>query len=849
MPDQDPFCGDPQRRADVAKRTDLNGIDYVEVEPGDHTLIHVYFLNGVAVTANAAGISVTGGTRVIGISVTKVIAVAPDGHFDISVDKGGDYSIYAITIAAPELDTHLNRALFSFMASCPVDFDCLPPRECLPESKAEPALDYMAKDYASFRQLMLDLLPKLNPEFVERNPSSLDIALLELLAYTGDQLSYYQDAVANEAFLATARQRISARRHARLVDYRMHDGRNAWTHVHVQVSAVLPNLPQGSPMVTQVSAPLRGDTQPPGAVILQSQLDADALDTDPALSGAVVFETTHPIDLYPVNNEILIHTWGNLECCLATGTTDAFLYSVSPGGSTAIRPVLAKGDFVLFEEVLGPATGDSADASPRHRQVVQISEDPQATTDPVYNDQITNGTPGLFQPGDTELPLVHIRWRRQDPLAFPVCVSVRHPDTGLISNVSIARGNMVLADHGLTTGDDFVLTTPVPAGDRPFQLGLARSPLTVQCVPTDVTTDMVVYDPITGRLITPRRDVSCDVREAQPSVTVFLKDEAGNETLWLPRPDLLESSSFDQHFVAEVGNDGNAVLRFGDGEYGTDVGGTVQFRPVYRIGNGRAGNVGNDALAHVVLAAKSAAIVAIRNPIPATGGTDPETIEEVRQFAPQTFRAEQFRAVTEADYRAAARKLPEVSSAAASFRWTGSWYTVYVGIQPRDSSDLILQNTGEIDLSPLLKLTVSSALEHYRLAGYDLEIRPPTFVPIELWLEVCAAAGYFREDVARAVVQALGTGVLPDGRPAFFNQQRFAFNQSVYLSQIYAAVMAVQGVSSLQVTRLRRFQQLDTGELAKGVLPIGPWEIAQLDNDPNFMEHGVLQVTGLGGKA
>ena len=45
------------------------------------------------------------------------------------------------------------------------------------------------------------------------------MALVELLAYAADNLSYRQDAIANEAYLATARQRVSVRRHARLVDY------------------------------------------------------------------------------------------------------------------------------------------------------------------------------------------------------------------------------------------------------------------------------------------------------------------------------------------------------------------------------------------------------------------------------------------------------------------------------------------------------------------------------------------------------------------------------------------------------------------------------------------------------
>ena len=62
----------------------------------------------------------------------------------------------------------------------------------------------------------------------------IGVALVEVLAYVGDYLSYYQDAVATEAYLDTARQRISVRRHARLVDYRMHEGCNARAWVTVE---------------------------------------------------------------------------------------------------------------------------------------------------------------------------------------------------------------------------------------------------------------------------------------------------------------------------------------------------------------------------------------------------------------------------------------------------------------------------------------------------------------------------------------------------------------------------------------------------------------------------------------
>ena len=238
----------------------------------------------------------------------------------------------------------------------------------------------------------------------------------------------------------------------------------------------------------------------------------------------------------------------------------------------------------------------------------------------------------------------------------------------------------------------------------------------------------------------------------------------------------------------------------------------------------------------------------MRNPLAAGGGVDPETIAEVQQWAPQAFRAEEFRAVTEADYAAVAVKLPQVQSAVASFRWTGSWYTVFVGVQPSSTTHLVLKPNGITLLSDSLRQTVFDFLTSYRQTGYDLEIRPPQFLPLEIDLSICTAPGYFRGDVEQAVLNALSSHILPDGTRGFFYPGNWVFGQSLYLSQLYAAAEAVQGVDSLEVTVFRQFGRPDNGELAKGVITASPWQIVQLDNDPNFQEHGVLKLTVLGGK-
>src|SRR5206468_8696108 len=115
---------------------------------------------------------------------------------------------------------------------------------CPPEKRDEPEINYLAKDYASFRQLILDRLALIMPDWQERHVPDLGIALVEVLAYAGDHLSYYQDAVATEAYLETARQRISVRRHVRLVDYPMHEGCNARAWVCVETDTNMPVTPK-----------------------------------------------------------------------------------------------------------------------------------------------------------------------------------------------------------------------------------------------------------------------------------------------------------------------------------------------------------------------------------------------------------------------------------------------------------------------------------------------------------------------------------------------------------------------------------------------------------------------------
>ena len=68
------------------------------------------------------------------------------------------------------------------------------------------------------------------------------------------------------------------------------------------------------------------------------------------------------------------------------------------------------------------------------------------------------------------------------------------------------------------------------------------------------------------------------------------------------------------------------------------------------------------------------------------------------------------------------------------------------------------------------------------------------------------------------------------------------------IEAIYRAAQEIPGVDSVRITRFRRQGTRDTRALLDARIDLGRLEIARLDNDPNYPEHGVLRLTMLGGK-
>ncbi|MGH6649746.1 MAG: putative baseplate assembly protein [Sphingopyxis sp.] len=834
------FCGTERRRQRVAEANVdtgggvlLNGIDYLEVVDRDaptpdlrQRLLTLTFLRDDGVLA--AGVPlldpdnfrIDGGTRITGIRVTDVAAGPVPFSLTLTLDAAGDYSPYRLSVRLgavndaipPFLDPMLAALDFSFKAECPSPFDCAAPDVPGTPRDFGPPIDYLAKDYDSFRQLMLDRMAVSLPGWTERSPADLGVTLVEALAYAADQTSWFQDAVGTEAFFGRARLRQSVLRHARLLGYGASEGCNA--RVAVAIEAALdveraaplpPILPRGTRMLTRPArlSATYAAVQPRDPDIFEDMIGG----------GALVFETLSPLrSLRVARNAMRLHDWGDAACCLTAGSTTAFLI----GTRAALG--LARGDLLIFEERIpfGGAAIDPPD--PAHRQLVRLAIDPVDVRDPVMG-----------------ADLVRIDWFADDALTFPL---------NLAAGGAVAIGNVLLADEGRSI--DYGLT-PAQAREDGIAVG---GPDRTGIAPDDgpgvlhrfrLAGDAIVHaSAFAPDLASVQSARAALAPVGQPLAEVGL---TGDGEQWRAVPDLLASDPFAPEFVIEA-TDVAHYARFGDGSAGRRPTDGSAMTARIRYGGGRRGNIGINAIAHVVTD-DGGAILHLRNPLAATGGRDREPVAAIRVAAPQAFR-KQRRAVTPADYVAAAETHVDVQRAYGERRWTGSWNSIFLAIDRH----------GGAPVDDAFEEALRDHLASFRLAGHDLEIVPPRFVPLDIRLFVCVCADHYAGDVERDLLDIFSATRMRDGRPGFFHPDNFSFGDNILLSPIIARAMQVAGVQWIGTRdgagaikgRFGRLDQPDIDFADDAEIPIAPNEVARLDNDPTYPDLGRIAFLMAGGR-
>jgi Baseplate J-like protein len=792
----------------------LNGFWFVLVDlqpPATPTeaRLEVHFLNAnhVAViladaTASAAAarqtFPITGGHRLRAgaatgqVQVTGVAAGAAPEVLVLTVAPIGDYSTYRLSIVHGDIDPIFSEIGFKFRPGC-FSIDCAPEWPKAPAPKPAPAIDYLAKDYESFRHTMIAAMMQRVPGWQPTSEADLDQTLLELFSVSADELSDYQDRVMSEAYIGTARKRVSLARHARLMDYHIHQGNQASTWIAFDV-----------PTVTD-------GTLPPGLAVWTG---------DPRLRPeSQVFVSRHDARLHGLLSRMSLYTWSDAIPALAAGSTsaDLRLTSVAMLDAVTVQNVIRNGEItrLLIQEWLNPATGRPAGRDPGKRQLLSLL--PGAA-----------GATAMQDPLTAEW-FVRVRWAEKDKLQHNYCFVVDCAGT-LVRDVSLFHGNLVEVFHGRSAAARFVEPGAILAG--PDQHHFER---------TDDGTDRwgtlcrFPDGPLAYRATAPGGEVPS---QSTLSVTVELNGAFDD---WDEQINLIHSddgSESGDHFLVETDEEGRSLIRFGNGVNGRKLPPDAIVHCSYQVGRGLDGNVGADTLVNFDASFDPLLAGDVRgwNPFDVINGLDPEPVAEIIRRVPEAYRYRQLRAVTLQDYVRRAEEVPEVSRAAARYAWTGSWRTVQIAIDP----------VGTTTFDDELRRRIARHLDAVRLIGEDLEIRPPRFVPLDIRIAICIDPEHWPEDVRFVLEQEFAEGYTPDGRLGFFHPDLWTFGQELHASQLLGRVQAVEGVEHVISVTMKRWDAPTPGTDA--ILAVRGNEIIRVRNDPDHMEEGFIQFDLQGGR-
>jgi predicted phage baseplate assembly protein len=449
------------RRQEIRRRHG-NGLDTVEVDHGGRRLV-LTFLEHAPTDVHPANVRIDGPPGAVQVRVTGVRRAAEDDpHLEdrlfVELAGPGGVGRYTLRLVEPAasgrpgwrplrgMDPRFAAAGFTFDIDEPVPVPGSGPAGAA--AGAGPQASYLARDYEGLRQLILDRLAATMPAWTERHIADIGITLVELFAYVGDDLSYYQDAVATEAYLQTARRRISVRRHARLVDYRLGEGCQARAWVCLSVAgdvelplrevefAAAPGLLHGAPPVLSPSAIAPGTGLAPRRYTpVRATIGGPAVVTAGSHGSGPMFAVKQ------AHNGIALWAWGERDSWLRTGATTAVLADgwAEPDdhGPSAPRLLdLRAGDVVVFEATADPSGIGPPDPGKRHPVRLTAAH---TSVDRLYGQ-----------------PILEITWAPPDALPFDLQVTARGDDRTTVA-CAVVRGNVVLAGDGAVVSEQLAV--------------------------------------------------------------------------------------------------------------------------------------------------------------------------------------------------------------------------------------------------------------------------------------------------------------------------------------------------------------------------------------------------------
>src|SRR5215831_18145836 len=367
----------------------------------------------------SGGVRIFAGDGVGQVQATQAQAGSSGTVITVRVEPIGDYSTYTLSVSytpggVGHFDPLFTDIDFKFRPGC-FNLNCAPDAPNRPAPQ-EPVIDYLAKDYDSFKHTLIAAMMQRMPDWQPTSEADLDQVVIDLLAADADELSDYQDRVMNEAYLASARKRVSLARYARLMDYHIHEGNQSSTWLALEVDAQSVSVPAGF-----------------GAWTGAKWQDAES----------VIFASTADASCDSRLNLLGLYTWGDTVSALEAGATSADLELRTPlnganqADADALRDLLraTPGRYLVVQQVLNPETGTVNGVDTSARQLVQLLDGDA-------------GAESVFDPV-AALWMVRVHWRDENALARRYCfVSRCDGGVGVVHDVSLFYGNLAQVTQG-----------------------------------------------------------------------------------------------------------------------------------------------------------------------------------------------------------------------------------------------------------------------------------------------------------------------------------------------------------------------------------------------------------------
>ena len=835
------------RRQRLLKQTTVTGVDFIYVHQ-DHATLDVFFLvepGSLSENLTFSDVSIRNLTTGQSVDVVSPIEWVDYGlttrEFWDANDEDlarrwaedtrlvarvhlagpGGFGPHRLQIDHDRVDPYFRAVEFSFKVDCERNVDCaqIGPT-CPPAEQTDVPLDYRARDFWSFRRALLEFAAQRYPDWQDRLEADVGVMLVEVMSALADEMAYYQDRAAREAWLETATQRRSVRRHARLVDYALHDGLGARGWIQVTVAE-------------EEELDLTGTCVAGGSEVEPIYFEVGTGMRD---------DRRHLVSAS--RNWWHAYVWDEDAPCLSVGATELYVR----GDQTSILR-LEDGQLTVHWVLLRYEPEEST--LPARCWLVRL-RDASLENDPLALDP----DPG----SESRQSVTRLTWGEEHALPFELDL-----------RTTTVHGNLVPITAGRTTTGHFRIGKAERLGDLPIAIE-RRGP----------DNSVAHLYSLEGSDTVPIVWLGEDPRSAQPEVQ--LVEANNEDSLWNWRRSLLwpqSSGPDDRCFTLDDGmwrrvvaypcgpeehvhqdcacGDGTTI-RFGDDEFGRVPPTGSVFRVRYRLGGGSRGNVPPDTINRVAPTAETGESmtssdhdvdvaperesspprtdrVEITNPFATSGGLDPEPLDEARKLAPEAFRSIAFRAVRPEDYAEAAERLPWVQRAQARSRWTGSWLSTFVTADPRQQAGL----------SEPRKRELREHVDRFRQVGRDVHVLDPRYVDLDLRIRVCVEPDAYAADVKVRALRALFGEPARHDTQGFFEPDRFTFGRRLDRVALEAAVASVPGVRAVMHICKRRRGWYDWERFTGLSVEVGVNEVVRVCNDPLHPEWGVVEIKTEGG--